>query len=731
MRLLDSGLDPHLYPSLWELVERRAMEAGDAALAHRVRRDILAADAGTPDMILNEARFDIDKGETARARILLERTFGEDPDSTEARLLLGIALAREDRDAALRLLADVRAGSETELVWAVDALRNIGELRRAMALCEAAIRRFPGVTTFLNRLGWIAEGVGDLERAIAVAQQALGGDTEAKAQALNRLVRLHRRQGDRDGMIARAADLMRLDASSLQKLRLASILGQPDLTRRIVADLPALHATGALPSGEAEKIVMFLLDEGLMGLALYLLGRRFPMAPAAKRVLEQRGYGGAFGRPLPARVEEAAMLRSPEALFPLAPARIGAALPAGWVPALRDTDPILLVNATLAAGGAERQFLMAARSLVAAGVAPDRLHAALFSMEEDRGHAHFEAALRDTGIHVHDLSGSETSLAAMSEQDAQSVVLFPARLRSDVWALHDLVQTVKPAVLHGWQDRSSVAAGLVGQMRGTPRTVLSVRNMRPRKRGEDADWVARSVYREVLSTPSVTITANAREGARDYEDWLGLAEGAIATVSNAVDETFFAGPRRAPCDGPLRLLGVFRLAENKRPILWLETVAALRDAHGLEIAPRIVGAGPLAEDVRRQAARLGLDTLRLDPPVPDPAAIYGESDALLLMSQVEGTPNVVLEAQAAGLPVAACRVGGVADALYRGGAGDGRGAGLLLRPEVEAAEAASAIARWLPDAVAADPASRIGFVRDRYSMDALARTLLGLYGARP
>jgi glycosyltransferase involved in cell wall biosynthesis len=701
------------------------MEAGDADVAHMVRRDLLTSEAASPDIVLNEARYEIEQGRHLRARVLLENAFGHDPEIMEARILLGIAVNGQDRPVALRLLEDAVHGSETEILWAVDALRGMGALRRAMDICDAALKRFPQSSTLRNRLGWLAEGVGDYEQALSMAEMGLHADAESRAQALGRLVRLHRRLGDRPSMIAHAAELLRLEVSPLQKLRLAFTLGHPHLVKSMVAVLGDAFRDGRLSENDAERAVTLLLDEGWVGFALHLRHKGFPVRPAVKRVLERRGLDS-HGR----RFEDAAAIRSPGILFPLDPQHDSAPMPLGWYPALRESDDILLVNSVLAAGGAERQFLMMARSLVAAGVAPARLHAAMFSVDRDRGHDHFEQALRDTGIHVHDLSQGDLSRLAMPERDMDLVALLPARLRGDVLALYQLAQKLQPAVLHGWQDRAAVAASLVGRMLDTRRIVLSARNMRPKSRGEDADWIVHSVYREALAAPSVAITANAEEAARDYEDWLGLTEGAISILPNAVDDAFIAQPNAGPTsprrqDGPLRLVGVFRLAENKRPLLWLETVAALRHDHNIDLAPRIVGAGPLAEKVRRHADRLGLSDLHMDPPVQDPSGIYRQSDVLLLMSRVEGTPNVVLEAQGCGLPVAACRVGGVANALHRGGPSGG----LLLEAEIDAPVAAAAIARWLPAALAADPGPRIDFIREHYSMYSLASRLLGLYGA--
>jgi glycosyltransferase involved in cell wall biosynthesis len=51
------------------------------------------------------------------------------------------------------------------------------------------------------------------------------------------------------------------------------------------------------------------------------------------------------------------------------------------------------------------------------------------------------------------------------------------------------------------------------------------------------------------------------------------------------------------------------------------------------------------------------------------AAVYKEADVLVLTSDHEGTPNVLLEAMASGLPVVATKVGGVAEIVKHGETG--------------------------------------------------------------
>ena len=78
----------------------------------------------------------------------------------------------------------------------------------------------------------------------------------------------------------------------------------------------------------------------------------------------------------------------------------------------------------------------------------------------------------------------------------------------------------------------------------------------------------------------------------------------------------------------------------------------------------LVGSGPQRADLERLAARVGHRRARAFLGYrPDVPAILAASELLVLPSRWEGMPNVVLEAMAAGKPVVATDVEGVAEAL--------------------------------------------------------------------
>jgi glycosyltransferase involved in cell wall biosynthesis len=140
--------------------------------------------------------------------------------------------------------------------------------------------------------------------------------------------------------------------------------------------------------------------------------------------------------------------------------------------------------------------------------------------------------------------------------------------------------------------------------------------------------------------------------------------------------------------GELRLLSVGRLEPEKSPLLLPEIVALLRREAPWRLV--VAGEGRLAAAVAARARELGVeDAVDLRGYVPHGDALfelYRSSHAFLHVSSTEGVPQVLFEAQAAGLPIVATDVGGVAAAL-------GHGARGLLVPRGDAAAVVRACER--------------------------------------
>jgi len=108
-----------------------------------------------------------------------------------------------------------------------------------------------------------------------------------------------------------------------------------------------------------------------------------------------------------------------------------------------------------------------------------------------------------------------------------------------------------------------------------------------------------------------------------------------------------AGNAQAGC----RFLTIGRLAAQKNQILLLEAFA--RHAWS-EDTLVIAGDGPERERLVERTNALGLRArVRFVGHVDDVRALYAEADVFVLSSHYEGAPAVILEALAAGLPIAA------------------------------------------------------------------------------
>ncbi len=118
------------------------------------------------------------------------------------------------------------------------------------------------------------------------------------------------------------------------------------------------------------------------------------------------------------------------------------------------------------------------------------------------------------------------------------------------------------------------------------------------------------------------------------------------------------------------LFGIIaRLVPVKNHALLIEAMSHLAARHPrLHLA--IVGGGEQSSTLKHHAKELGLsDRIHFTGifhPIED---VYADLDVLLLTSLNEGTPVVLMEALAAGCPIAATVVGGVADVLQQAGCG--------------------------------------------------------------
>jgi glycosyltransferase involved in cell wall biosynthesis len=167
----------------------------------------------------------------------------------------------------------------------------------------------------------------------------------------------------------------------------------------------------------------------------------------------------------------------------------------------------------------------------------------------------------------------------------------------------------------------------------------------------------------------------------------GVPAGRIHVVQNAWQETAPPFDR----DAARRALGVSseryrigwvgRLSSEKGPDVMVNALARLTD---LPLSVSFVGDGAEQLSLLGMARRLGVEPLvQWHGTVPDAARLFAAFDVFVLSSRTEGTPIVLFEAMAAGVPIVAARVGGVPDVVSPEQA--------VLVPSADAAALAAAI----------------------------------------
>lgn len=281
--------------------------------------------------------------------------------------------------------------------------------------------------------------------------------------------------------------------------------------------------------------------------------------------------------------------------------------------------------------------------------------------------------------------------AAAAEAGASYVPL--RHVRRALHPVHDLlgllelvrlIRRTRPHVVHANSSKAGVLGRLAAALTRVPIRIFTVHGWAFKAHHGTASrlylWADRLV--RPLTTRIVCVAETEREvGLRARTC---TAEQAVV-IRNAVDTS--AAARAVPAGGPPLLVSVGRLKEPKD---FLTLVRAAGRLHG-DFRLRVLGDGPDRAEVVAEIEQLGLrDRVELAGEVDDVPRHLAAADAFVLSSRSEGMPMSILEAMAAGLPVVATRVGGIAELVADGETG-------LLVPAGDAAALAAALQRLVDD----------------------------------
>lgn len=347
-----------------------------------------------------------------------------------------------------------------------------------------------------------------------------------------------------------------------------------------------------------------------------------------------------------------------------------------------------LVIGQLTYGGAEGQLFELARGLAERGRAPTVY--CLSARDEPYG-----SRLREAGVPVR---------------------VLPSRGSFDlarVWRLRQALRRDGVSLVHSFLFLASGYAYLATRGTGLA-LVSSARNCKPEPHPLRR-WLLRRAF-----AASDAVICNSREMARYAQSYYRAPQARLRVVLNGVDTGRFVSA--SPSDGGLRIGTVGRIEAQKNLGVFLDAaaivVAARPDARFV-----IVGEGSLRAHFEAEIRRRGLqDVVQMPGTRSDVNVFLAGLDQFWLTSDWEGTPNVVLEAMACGLPSIVTRVGGTPEIVD-----DGR-SGFL----VGVGDAASIARHSLR--LAGDPgeAARVGAAaraaaEDRFSIAAMVRETETVY----
>lgn len=582
--------------------------------------------------------------------------------------------------------------------------------RQAVAADPASVPALKGLGRCLNRRRAWPEALEVWRDLIDLAP----GWPEARRQTVRLLCRLGR-DGEAGELVAEAILSGRLTPAAVADLLEACGLARPaeGVLRR------------SLPVSRAQ-LVGLLIRDGRIGEALALDPDGLHRLPRWRAVASGLlAYG--IAAPFPVRgAEPADDLLLPERLVDtleeLRPAPV----------ALRP-GTVTKVTSTLGPGGAERQLVLTAEGLHDGSGGFDVDVVCLAAGRPDA--RFFQDRLERRRIAVHEILPRTAALDRLRTAGYGYVLpaleLMPAELSRVVTGLLPHLAARRPSLVHGWQDMAGLTAALAAGLVGLPTTVVATRSLAPDRKFVRNRRYLRPLMRELALRGRIRLLNNSRAGAEDYARWLDIDPALIRIVHNGLETEALVAEAAAapldraavglPADGPV-VGGVLRLSEEKRPALWLDAARRIAEERP-DAAFLLTGDGPLRHLVAAAAAEPPLrGRLVWLPRREDVAALYRLMDVLLLTSRLEGLPNVVIEAQALGVPVVAPDAGGCAEALDPGRSG------LLVRP-ADAAEFAAAVGMLLdrPALRRAFAGHAPGFVEERFSLDRMIRETVEVY----
>jgi glycosyltransferase involved in cell wall biosynthesis len=211
----------------------------------------------------------------------------------------------------------------------------------------------------------------------------------------------------------------------------------------------------------------------------------------------------------------------------------------------------------------------------------------------------------------------------------------------------------RPQILYTLTVVPNIWGRLFGRLTGIPVIISGYRSLLPKQK-ERLLW--RFCQRLICNAEILKELAVTR---------FGVDPARVAVVPNGVDTDFFKPSLESKAPRPTVV--------SSGRLVWEKDYATLIQAFSLvkESIPDavlyILGNGPLKPSLEKMVAERNLTSnVQLIPAQADIRPYLYQAWAFALSSASEASPNVVIESLAAGLPVVACRAGGIPELVTPG-----------------------------------------------------------------
>lgn len=348
---------------------------------------------------------------------------------------------------------------------------------------------------------------------------------------------------------------------------------------------------------------------------------------------------------------------------------------------------LVMVSSTLGRGGAERQVLTCLNQLDKSKRFASINLLCRFQGSEEVEATYYEEINR-LNVEIDQYQNesdwdSKFGISEIPDKFKQPLSLLPDTMQFSISKYYAAIDKIKPDIVHGWQDLTNVEIALTCAMQGVPGVVMFARSLRP-----DGKTMAhirkrkyfKEAYKEILMDNKIQFSHNSDAGKLSYSSWLKIPQKRFSVIHNGIDFTEF---EVSSDDGKVQeiidsfsipddavIIGcVFRIVREKRPNLWIDALHKCIQSndriHGI-----MVGGGPLMPEISAKISELGLEKrIHLVGQTNNVKPWLDKFDLFLLTSSVEGLPNVLIEAQAFGVPVISTEAGGARDTFIDGTTG--------------------------------------------------------------